>query len=157
MYLASVWVWRPPCGFTQYLNCNIYIAIFTLQYLHCNIYIFSQLWMFPPSTIFRRQPTFAFWQPMLPPRKSSSSSGSGELPKYGSICAKYFHASYQVSHSGPNQSLFLPLLLGSASIQESIIFPVTTIINVWYVWKSGMRTGGSIAWRSRAPGMRLVL
>ena len=79
--------------------------------------------MFPPSTIFRRQPTFAFWQPMLPPRKSSSSSGSGELPKYGSICAKYFPASYQVSHSGPNQSLFLPLLLGSASIQESIIFP----------------------------------
>ena len=48
MYLASVWLWRPPRGFTlQYLHWNIYIAIFhlaiftltyfTMQYLHCNI------------------------------------------------------------------------------------------------------------------------
>ena len=82
-----------------------------------------------PSIIFRREPTFAFWQPMSPPRKSSSSSGSGGLSKFGLVCAKYFHASPQVSPSGPDQPLFLPILCGSASIQESIIFfPVITIM-----------------------------
>ena len=81
------------------------------------------------SIIFRREPTFAFWQPMSPPRKSSSSSGSGGLSKFGLVCAKYFHAPPQVSPSGPDQPLFLPILCGSASIQESIIFsPVITII-----------------------------
>ena len=35
--------------------------------------------------IFRRGPSFAFWQPTLPQKKSSSSFGSGEIKLFGSV------------------------------------------------------------------------
>ena len=35
--------------------------------------------------IFRRGPSFAFWQPTLPQKKSSSSFGSGEMKLFGFV------------------------------------------------------------------------
>lgn len=45
----------------------------------------NQMNFFSFLIIFRRGPSFAFWQPTLPQKKSSSSFGSGEMKLFGFV------------------------------------------------------------------------